>query len=52
MCSTGQGLDVERLRVLPVHPVADTAQPREVEQALFVTSLFVTALFVSLLWLR
>ena len=27
-------LDVQRLRVLPVHPVADTAQQREVAQVL------------------
>jgi hypothetical protein len=30
----GERLDVQRLRVLPVDPVADPAQPREVIQAL------------------
>jgi len=32
--ATGEHLDVERLRVLPVDPVADAAQPREVAQVL------------------
>src|SRR5206468_5127305 len=30
----GERLDVQRLRVLPVDPVADPAKPREVEQVL------------------
>src|SRR5439155_9763459 len=32
--ATGERLDVQWLRVLPVHPVADAAQPGEVAQAL------------------
>jgi hypothetical protein len=32
--AAGERLDVQRLRVLPVDPVADAAQPREVAQAL------------------
>jgi hypothetical protein len=32
--ATGECLDVQRLRVLPVDPVADAAQPREVAQVL------------------
>jgi hypothetical protein len=31
--AAGERLDVERLRVVPVDPVADAAQPREVAQA-------------------
>ena len=34
MRATGERLDVQWLRVLPVDPVADAAQPREVAQAL------------------
>jgi len=34
MCAAGERLDVQRLRVLPVDPVADAAQPREVAQVL------------------
>jgi hypothetical protein len=34
MRATGERLDVERLRVLPVDPVADAAQPREIAQVL------------------
>ena len=34
MHAAGERLDVQRLRVLPVDPVADAAQPREVAQAL------------------
>jgi hypothetical protein len=30
----GERLDVQRLRILPVDPVADAAQPREVAQVL------------------
>jgi hypothetical protein len=33
--AAGERLDVQRLRVLPVDPVPDTAQPREVAQVLF-----------------
>jgi hypothetical protein len=33
--ATGKRLDVQRLRVLAVDPVADAAQAREVVQALF-----------------
>jgi hypothetical protein len=32
--AAGQRLDVQRLRVLPVDPVPDTAQPRKVAQVL------------------
>jgi len=32
--AAGERLDVQRLRVLPVDPVADAAQPREVAQVL------------------
>jgi hypothetical protein len=32
--AAGERLDVQRLRVLPVDPVADPAQPREVAQVL------------------
>jgi hypothetical protein len=32
--TAGEGLDVERLRVLPVHPVTDAAQQGEVAQVL------------------
>jgi hypothetical protein len=32
--AAGERLDVQRLRVLPVDPVPDTAQPREVAQVL------------------
>jgi len=32
--AAGERLDVQRLRVLPVHPVADTAQSREITQPL------------------
>jgi len=35
MHSAGQRLDIQRLRVLPIHPVADPAQQREVAQVLF-----------------
>ena len=34
MRAAGERLDVQRLRVLPVDPVADAAQPREVAQVL------------------
>jgi hypothetical protein len=35
MCTpTGERLDVQRLRVVPVDPIADTTQQREVAQAL------------------
>ena len=34
MGAWGERLDVERLRVLPVDPVAHTAQHREIAQAL------------------
>ena len=35
MCdAAGERLDVERLRVVPVDPVADAAQPREVPEVL------------------
>ena len=30
----GERLDVQRLRVLPVDPVADAAQPRQITQVL------------------
>jgi hypothetical protein len=33
--AAGERLDVQRLRVLPVDPVADAAQPREVAQVLY-----------------
>jgi hypothetical protein len=32
--AAGQRLDVQRLRVLPIDPVANAAQPREVAQVL------------------
>jgi len=32
--AAGERLDVQRLRVLPVDPVADAAPPREVAQVL------------------
>jgi len=32
--ATRERLDVQRLRVLPVDPIANTAQPREVAQVL------------------
>jgi hypothetical protein len=32
--AAGERLDVQRLRVFPVDPVADAAQPREVAQVL------------------
>jgi hypothetical protein len=32
--AAGERLDVQRLRVLPVDPVADTPEPREVAQLL------------------
>jgi hypothetical protein len=35
MSAAGERLDVQRLRVLPVDPVADPAQPRQVAQTLF-----------------
>jgi hypothetical protein len=34
MCAAGKRLDIQRLRVLPVDPVTDTAQPHEIAQAL------------------
>ena len=34
MRAAGERLDVQRLRVLAVDPVADTAQPREIAQVL------------------
>ena len=34
MRAAGERLDVQRLRVVPVDPVADAAQPREVAQVL------------------
>ncbi len=35
MHAPSKRLDVERLRVLPVDPVADAAQPDEIAQVLF-----------------
>jgi hypothetical protein len=34
VCAAGERLDVKRLCVLPVDPIADAAQPREVAQVL------------------
>lgn len=34
MCATGERLHVERLRILPVDPVTNATQSREVPQAL------------------
>ena len=34
MLASGERLDVQRLRVLPVDPVTDARQPREITQVL------------------
>jgi hypothetical protein len=44
--AAGERLDVQRLRVLPVDPVANAAQPREVAQVLRCGGLLVTCAIV------
>ncbi|MGH3898894.1 MAG: hypothetical protein ACRDTA_11725 [Pseudonocardiaceae bacterium] len=43
MHATGERLDVQRLRVLPINPIANAQQPREVTQLLRRSGLLVTS---------